>query len=127
MPHEATKAIQVLRRYASGDKQYAKQNAEIDNRTRKGNSEEEDITDGHHFFLEGHVHRAKQVLTFCAALEKRISEIDKSDSDMPLPWTIKYIGYTESAADRIASCIPDRSQSWLSELVRNVLRYLFAD
>jgi hypothetical protein len=126
-PNEVKEVVQVLRQYVSGDNQYARQNAAVESQSRKVRTTEQDIKDGYHYFLRGDDHRARQILTFCAAVEQRLSEIDEEDYDVTMPWTFKYVGYARKAADRFKSYSADQSQSYLTELVRNAFRHVFPD
>jgi hypothetical protein len=123
-PIEAERAIELLRQYVSGDDEFAIQNTEIDNLSRGVDNTVDDIKQGFHYFLDGLRQRAASVLTFCAALEKLLSKFDESSRSMPLPWTLKYIGYVETASVPFPSYSADSNQSWFSELLRNVFRYL---
>jgi hypothetical protein len=53
--------------------------------------------------------------------------IDEKRRDSPAPFTLKYVGYTRTAADRQSSCDEDQPQIWLATLVRNVCKLLFPD
>ncbi|OAL47348.1 hypothetical protein IQ07DRAFT_137246 [Pyrenochaeta sp. DS3sAY3a] len=124
-PAQLLKVIRVLREYASGDDEFAAQNAEIERKSRHVHSDEDDIKNGHHIFFLGKWKRVQSLLTFCSALEQRLSEIE--EKDIPVPWTLKYVGYAKCAAKRLYSYKKDNSQSWLSVPVRNATQYLFPD
>jgi hypothetical protein len=124
-PNEIKKVVQLLLQYVSGEDEFAQQNAQIDCISRNVNTTEEDIEDGFHYFLEGMDHRARNILTFASALTQRVAELDEADHDIAMPWTLKYVGYARTAADRFKSYSEDRSQSWLTELMRNVFQFAF--
>jgi hypothetical protein len=85
----------------------------------------QDIGNGFHRFLEGMEHRARNVLTFCSALQQRLSELDKADYDVPMPSTLKYAEYARTDAGFLNNYSEDRAESWLMELTRDVYQYAF--
>jgi hypothetical protein len=126
-PTEGRRVIELLRQYVSGDDQFATQNAEIDSLSRTVDATEDDIKEGFHFFLGGHENRAAKILTFCTALETLLENYAGIANDLPLPWTFKYVGYANKASHHFANYSQDSNQSWFSELLRNVFRYLDPD
>ncbi|EOA92056.1 uncharacterized protein SETTUDRAFT_67405, partial [Exserohilum turcica Et28A] len=90
-PREAMEVTELLRRYIGGNDKDAREIAKLERQSRSVDTTEEDIKSGHHFFLGGLKQRAKNVLTFCAALENNITELDDSAREAPLPWTLKYL------------------------------------
>ncbi|KAB2109367.1 hypothetical protein AG0111_0g1888 [Alternaria gaisen] len=108
---EARCAIQLLRKYVSGDDEFARQNAEIDSLCQQNYSTEEDIKRGFHFFLEGHWERAAKTITFCTALDALLSGAIGTTDDLPLPWTLN----------------EDDSQTWFPVLLHSIFQCLYPD
>lgn len=56
-----------------------------------------------------------------------MEKLEDADHDVRIPWTFKYVGYARTAAGRFATYRDDKTQSWLTELVRNAFQYTFPD
>lgn len=120
MPQRCRKAIQRLRRYISGDPEYFKDAVALDN-PRNHRSSIEDIQNGRHHHLQGLIKRVQQTITFCTALEMRLSELDPDMIDVSLEKLLKCVGYSINITARGAQ--HDKGDtSWFLQMALNAFR-----
>ncbi|XP_014553623.1 hypothetical protein COCVIDRAFT_107165 [Bipolaris victoriae FI3] len=119
-PQQCRKVIQRLRRYISGDPEYFKDAVALDN-ARNHRSSIEDIQNGRHHHLQGLIKRVQQIITFCTALEMRLSELDPDLIDVPLEKPLKYVGYSINVTARGAQ--HDKGgTSWFQQMALDAFR-----
>lgn len=119
-PQQCRKVNRRLRSYISGDRQYFHDAVALDN-ARNYRSSIEDIQNGRHHHLQGLIKRAQQIITFCAALETRLSELGPDLDNVALEKPLKYVGYSINVTARGAQ--HDKGDtSWFQQMALDAFR-----
>jgi hypothetical protein len=123
-PAQLYMVLDDLDRYASGEQEDDEICAEIDTQVGVFAQDAQSIRQGCHRYFDGSSDRVQVLLTFITAMRQRLDEIPQDRHDQPLPYPLKYIGFSINLSRR-TSAHNYRSSSWLMALFFAACKRLF--